>query len=159
MDIKNLYDLANEADLKFDDDDGFQDATQVWIDGYMAAPEYLCDIWLDALAELHDKENAKKLTIIMEELGKSHDAINRANLYGKHSTALLLSSGSSMTLATAHLGQSVYIAVKVFVEAYVGKYAEEWWDDCVSYHSDMQEGQREDYLYQQHKDRMLEERE
>jgi hypothetical protein len=153
MDIKALYDLANEADIGFQHEDGYQDAKQVWVDGYMKSPEWLMDIWIDALADIKTED----ATTILSYFGKLHNEVELAYSTKTSSTALKMSLSAGVTVHAAFLGERLYIPVLEFVEKYVEQNAEEWWSECVGYHSDMVDGQYADYLYQQHKDRQLDE--
>ena len=159
MDTKALYDLANEADIGFQHDDGYHDATQVWIDGYFDKPEYLVDLWIDALADLCDEKNKDKLATAMKDFGYVHSKVDMLVENARLSTGCALSFSTSLNSAQAHLGSDIYLAVRKFVGEFVAENAEEWWSDCVSYHSDMNDGAKEDWLYEAYRDRMLEERE
>jgi hypothetical protein len=154
MDTKTLYDLASEANIGFQHNDGFQDARQVWIDGYMKSPEWLMDIWIDALAGL----KVEDATSLLDYIGKTHYEVETAYNTKTTSTSLKMSMSTGVIVHSAFLGQRVYIALLEFVEKYVESECETWWADCQGYHSDMMEGAREDHLYQQYKDRKLDER-
>ena len=154
MDTKALHDLANDADIGFQHDDGWNDAIAVWVDGYMAKPEYLVDIWIDALAGMKDDDT----TSLLEYFGKLHNEVAVNTRHARHNLGLQLTTSAAVTMQSSFLGSAAYKALLDFVQEFVEKYADEWWNDVCSYHSEMEEGQREDHLYQQHKDRMLDER-
>jgi len=152
MDTKSLYDLANEANIGFQDDESYQDARELWIDAYMKSPELLADLWIDALCEA--KEDY--VTEILKNVGSTHKSIHLAQTESRHSIGMAIAAGSSVTQGCSFIGGAVYKSILAFVTEYVGSECENWWGDCQGYHSDMMESQAEDSAYENWKDRRLE---
>jgi hypothetical protein len=152
VDTKTLFDLANEAGIKLTDEDGYHDARQVWIDGYMASPEWLMDIWIDALAEMKDPE------ALLKYFGSTHKENEISDAHKRENISLKMTLAASLTVQLSFLGAQTYKTVLTFVEQYVDSECENWWTDCMNYYSDMQQGMAEDNAYENYRDRKLEER-
>ncbi len=152
MDISKLHQLAADAEIGFQHQDGFMDAEQCWIDGWMASPEHLKDIWIDALLEmLPTQEN-----LFLGQIGRQH--IQHQKLVKEIGTTL----GIDMALATScatnnsHTGGDILDCVLRYVTQQVKENSEQWWSDCCGYEFDMKEGGREDYEYEKRRDEMAE---
>jgi hypothetical protein len=150
-DTKTLYDWANEAKLDFKDEDGYHDACQVWIDAWMQSPEDLQDYWLDWIIE--DMGKAK---LTLDYMGKAHD--DSEYISSRRDSALTPVYACSLTQNLAFFGKGLYQIILTQMSAYVEERAEEWWADCVGYAGDMEAGAREDWEYENYRDRKLEER-
>ena len=84
MDTKTLMDAASEAGINLRDEDGYNDATSVWITYILETPEEMMDIWLEALEELmvaprDDKHShiRNKRERMFGHIGKGCDSLDR----------------------------------------------------------------------------------
>jgi hypothetical protein len=152
VDTKSLFDLANEANLKFDDRDEYHDAIAVWVDGYMASPEWLMELWIDALAELKTEDTHD----VLGYFGKLHKEVEVAHSERSKHTSLKMSQAAGVTVHSAFVGQRLYIPLLEFVQKYVESEVEQWWCDVCGYYSDMIESQQDDHQYQNWKERQHE---
>ena len=166
MDTKTLYDWASEANLDFSGE--HYDAITVWVEQILQDPEWLDDILLDAITDSFyvgpgEGQEAAKLKLERKERLLSHvgrgcrdlDVLGGRNINDRVHAAY----ATGFTYNTIQIGEAIILAMKAWVGEYVENRADEWWGDVCSYHADMLEGQYEDYLYEQQKDRQLEERE
>ncbi len=159
MDTKLLHDLLIDDgfNLKNYDHSEWEDAAGVWTEYCMTQPSWLMDFWLDALAELHDKKNAPILERTLAEVGAVHEQLTGLNKRAGIHDGLTLSSASGTSLRTSHLGSSIYEAIQKGAVVYIQSQAPDWFIDVMGYASDMQEGAREDWEYENYKQRQLDE--
>ncbi len=155
MDTYSLYYWANEAGLNFKDDDGYSDAISVWVDRAMQSPEHLDECWIDFVVD-----KPKQITEFLTEIGKAdHDLQFMAHSRStRGSDSLQFAYANSAIGNASRAAEHLRRAIREGLQKYVETYADEWWRDCVGYHSDMMEGRYEDHKYQEYKDRQLEER-
>ena len=156
MDTKILYDLAIEADINLKHDDGYHDCVAPWTDYLLANPEYLVDVWLDWLAEL-TMEEMKRLCEGM--VGGLKDIENMQGSLGRLGNGTVMQIyGSSAGMNFSRVGALLSFHLKKCAEKYVEENADAWYSDVISYSGDMEAGMKEDYLYEQEKDRRMEEK-
>lgn len=164
MDTKSLYDWASEAGLKFDGE--YDDAVTVWQKALYNDESFLEDNLLDAIAEVlfppmpsEDREDTMiaQRTRFFARLGSGINDVT--HLTGRFNDRMNACYATSLAFNATQTGEELILTLKAWIDAYVEKYADEWWNECIGYHNDMEEGQREDYEYERWKDRQLEERE
>ena len=156
MDTKILHDWAVEAGLNLRDEDGYQDAIQVWIDAAMASPEDLYEYYADWMV---DKEREM---LMLKWLGKAYTDQQRLS---ERSTASISdyqrTIASGLTQHLAFCAGDLMTMILTGLTKHVEMNADEWWADVQGYAGDMESAMSEDYadhMYEQRKDRMLEER-
>ena len=153
MDTKTLHDWAVEAGLNLRDEDGYQDAIQVWIDAAMASPESLYEYYADWMV---DKEREM---MMLKWIGRAYVDQQRLSERGTASMAdYQRTIASGLTQHLAFCAGDMMTMVLEGLTKHVNDNADDWWAEVQSYAGDMEEGQREDFEYEQRKDRMLEER-
>ena len=167
MDTKELFDWASDAGLNFEDSDP-SDAVSVWAEQILNDPEWLTDLWLDALADQfytlagdntdEGKEMKEGRERVLKHIGKFARDLDFLPAC-RTSERLMSCYATSVAYSAIQVGEAVGLAVKAYVEKYVEENAQEWWGDVCAYHHDMMAGQYEDYQYEQWKDRQLEDRE
>lgn len=152
MDTKNLHDWADEADLNLRDSEGYYDAQAVWIDAIMQHPESLADFWADWCFD-----SPADIVDMLGKMGRA-DSDLQFMISGRNTDNLTASYAQSAVQNNCFAGECLRRMVRRGLTKYVEKMAEEWWEDVLGYAADMQEGAREDYLYEQYRDRQLEDR-
>lgn len=151
VDTKTLYDLARDADIGFQHDDGYQDAKKVWIDGYMKSPELLDDLWVDALCE----SRQTIVSSLLKSISNTHESIERSQDSAFSSVGMTLAYASSTSQCCNFIGGDIYKSILEYVEKYVTSECEIWWADCQGYHTDMMEARGDDNAYAQYRDRQM----
>jgi hypothetical protein len=164
MDTKTLYDWAAEAGLTFDTDDS-SDAITVWISAMLSDSEVMEDYWLDALADMFhvlkdsdDQTPVARRDRMFDHVGRF--ASDLESLERRYTSDRVTSCyGTSLAYHAIQVGEEISLALLAWVTKHVEENADDWWGEVIGYHSDMMEGQYEDYRYEQWKDRQLEDRE
>jgi hypothetical protein len=168
MDTYTLYQWASDAGLNFDNPDNYNDAIDVWLVAMLEDGTWLNDILLDWLAEGLATTQGEDGKYIQSEkwvaIGKDMARIKRdreslESFSRSTGTKYLGNAANGLGWSLGALGETIYSLIIPQAEKYIEDHAEEWWADCMGYDYDMQEGAREDWLYEQRKDRLLEERE
>jgi hypothetical protein len=163
MDTKTLHQLALDAKIDLRNEDSYHDCVAVWVDEVFRDPkELLDDIWLDALAEIQWSKNEEKHATstrdrLFKDMGTCHADLNRLES-NNYSPMITSCYATSYGFRTMNVGETLFFAIRKFVIKYVEERAEDWFGDVQGYAADMEEGQREDYEYENRKDRMLDER-
>jgi len=160
MDTKTLYDWANEAGLNMKSEDS-SDAIQVWIDRLMADQGWLADIWLDFLVEMMENKDGhgeSEYSRFVTSLGSAHRYTESVLSSGRQGAEYVGTSVVGLSMHFAHMGEHIYRAMLKGATKLVEDNADEWWGDVAAYHYEMEAGQYEDYMYEQYRDRQLDER-
>ena len=152
MDTKQLHDLIADSRLSFQDDDGYYDAKEIWLDAYMKSPVLLDDLWIDALVEARQKS----VTELLINVAATHAKVEASKDKSfDHSVGVRLSAAAGMTLNCGFLGADVYKIIFAYVEKYVDSEAEQWWSDCQGYDADMNQSQSDDTAYSLYRERKM----
>jgi hypothetical protein len=157
MDTKTLLDWLLEDGGKVSNYSP-EDAGQVWIDRMMKEPEYLADYWLDMLEEEFNEDEDGHIKKIFESAAMAKNALDRLSdrRVDDHYRATM---ATSYAFHCQNIGSAMLQAIIKQLDSYVMDRCEEWFGDVAAYEYEMREGDRIDWAYEQHRDRMLEERE
>lgn len=158
LDTKTLHDIARDAGIDMRNED-HSDAVNVWKDSLIQDHEYWIEYALDDIFEFA-LENRDHCSAMLTEVAALINSSKITEL------AVRLDIPSENQLATsvceafrlANIGTHFMTAVMKGLEKRLERLGEEMWADVQAYAGDMEEGAREDYLYEMEKDRQLERR-
>ena len=151
MDIKQLHDAAIDAGVDFKDDYGHHDCIDVWTRLVLSDADYMADLFMDFMCALAEEENRLQFDSLIKGTAKA--IANRDCLSVNDHPQIITAYAQSMCINLENVGDIVIDVLLAEAEKYVKKYAEEWFSDVTGYHHDMMESQKEDYLYEQSKER------
>ena len=157
MDTKQLLEVLEDNNIALDPDD-LGDAESAWIEAMIKSWDDFQDTWLD-YAEAISDEDLKKMHKYLADSDHDLEYVG-ASLWGSgisRTTSHVFSEAFHMYLSRAAL-----ILVnnhRAQVEKLVEDMSDTWMGDCIGLKSDYEEGAREDYEYENYRDRQLEERE
>ena len=136
------------------DIEGYHDCVHPWSRMMLADPEYMIDVFFDFIAELGEEDKRAKFDDLIKDITRATHSGDTLTKYSQD-TKLAIHFANTISMYNAWVGATIVEVVRSQVEAYVDKYAEEWFNDVLGYLADMEEGQREDYEYEKSIDRKL----
>ena len=141
MDTKSLYDAGIDARIDFTDRDAGKDCVDIWIRACLDNTEWLDDYLGDILTELTTPENMENLSFYVCK------ALDRQGyLEGRcPSPELIHMLSHSLMTSCMDIGSLVVRVLEEETRKIVLDHYDIWFIDCMGYHNDMLEGQREDY--------------
>jgi hypothetical protein len=149
MDTKELLAVLEDNNIDLDQDDR-SDAESAWIEAMIASWDDFQDTWLDYAEAIPDEELKK-----MHGFLKSADHDMEYVSSYKHSRDLIRVYMAAANNNLARFASFILENHREQVTRLVEDNSDMWMADCIGYKSDCMEGQREDYLYEQAKDRKL----
>ena len=153
IDTKSLHDWALEAGISLRDDDGYYDAEDVWITKLMVTPETLNECWAEFCFEYPER-----VLEMLKAVGEADSDLmvmaNGASLRG--TDTLQFAYANSAIGRAARAGECLRRMIRDGLTKHVKDHAEEWWEDVQAYAADMERGAREDWEYDNYRDRLLE---
>jgi hypothetical protein len=157
MDTKFLYDalIEQKVEIKSCDPEG---AGEYWFEAIMETPDYLADVYLDMLGEeMSSEEFGGDFAKVLKFTGEASSDMD-SMLYKSRSEIMMPSYATSYGFNVSMVGRFVVEIVRKQLRKYIEVHQEEWFGDVAAYDYDMREGERGDWLYEQAKDRRLDER-
>jgi hypothetical protein len=152
MDTKSLYDAAVEAGTLYRDDDQAtaSDSILPWTILMLGNEEYLAEWYGDFTHELVAGPKFADICSKMERAARDIEVIPTISRPSTIATYAVCMSG-----LFEMIGLSTFENIRSEAEKHVEAMADEWTQAVIAYAGEMEEGQREDYLYEQTKDRRL----
>jgi hypothetical protein len=157
MDTKFLYDALRDHGVKIKECDP-EGAGEYWFEAIIKAPDYLADIYLDLLEEeMSSREDHGDLQNVLKFTASASEDTDNL-LYKSRSEILTPSYATSYGWHVSMVGRCVVEIIRRQLRKYIELRQEEWFGDVAAYDYDMREGERGDWLYEQRRDRELDER-
>jgi hypothetical protein len=152
MDTKSLYDAAVEADTLYRDDQDAManDCILPWTIAMLANEDYLAEYFADFTNEL---VAGPKFETICRDMSRAAVDISILPTVVRESTIVLYAS--CLTGVIENIGRLTFENMRAECEKHVEANMYEWTADVIAYAGEVEEGQREDYAYENAKDRRL----
>jgi hypothetical protein len=152
MDTKSLYDAAVEAGTLYRDDDQAtaSDSILPWTLLMLGNEEYLAE-WFGDFT--HELVAGPKFADICRDMSRGAHDIEMIPTISKPSTIALYAS--CLTGVIENIGRLTFENMRAECEKHVEANADEWTQAVIAYAGEREEGQKEDFLYEQAKDRRL----
>jgi hypothetical protein len=149
MDTKELLAVLEDNNIDLDPDDR-ADAESAWIEAMIASWDDFQDTWLDYAEAIPDD----KLKQMHDWLKSADHDLEYITSYGRD-RGLIQVYAAAANNQMARLGNAFIENHRAQVTRLVEDNSDMWMADCIGYKSECMEGMREDYLYEQAKDRRL----
>ena len=154
MNASELLNTAEKAGINMAHDDAYHDCVDVWFEYIMQTPEELEEYFIDALLEIFEERHERKKERMFKYMGDASESLEALGRKG-YSESMTAGDATSFAFRASDMGETVILLVREFVLKMVTDNAEQYWEDCRSYHHDMMEGGREDAEYERRKEDML----
>lgn len=163
MDTKTFYDALLEANINIRDEDS-GDGHAIAMELVMGDDQEMIELYVDWLADAfcgRDQSDADKMYMGhvvkgIRDAYKDKEKLDTRLI--RNSEMLSTTYMKSFCYNIESVGSAVYCIIRERAEKYVDEMLDEWWADMQSYAGDMEAGAREDWEYEQYRDRMMEER-
>jgi hypothetical protein len=140
MDTKQLHDVLIDNNIELDMDN-VADAEQVWIKAIFENKEDFADTFADYFAEMA----AEKIADTGFELAAGYEYIKKITTTSAGSHEGIAGSYiAGAALKFTHAATSIALNHATQITKLVEDNSDQWMADCIGYHFDMQEGQKED---------------
>jgi hypothetical protein len=152
MDTKSLYDAAVEAGTLYRDDDQAtaSDSILPWTLLMLGNEEYLAE-WFGDFT--HELVAGPKFERICSDMRRAAQDIAAVKTFSNES--LITTYAVCLTGSLESIGRMTFENMRAECEKHVEANADEWTQAVIAYAGEREEGQKEDFLYEQAKDRRL----
>jgi hypothetical protein len=152
VDTKSLYDAAVDAGTLYRDDDQAtaSDSILPWTFLMLGNEEYLAEYYGDFTHELVAGDKFERVCRDMARAAKDIEMVSTISRPSTIATYAICMSGLFEMIGLNHFNN-----MRDECEKHVEAMSDEWTQAVIAYAGEVEEGQKEDYLYEQAKDRRL----